>query len=816
MSNPPPHRVAGHRILRKLGEGGSGAVYLAAPDDDPSRRVALKILRPGTTFSEQERRRFQREGEIGLGLDHPNILPARKIGVLDGAWVMTFEAIAGYTLADVVSAGFRAPEEEGADAWSFDERLALLADVADALAHAHAQGVVHRDVKPRNVMIRREDRHPFLIDFGLARDLRADSSLTKSGAVFGTPAYMAPEQLDGDVRRVGPASDVYALGVMIHELFAGAPPFRHATFEAQRRAVAGEEPPRLRALVPEAPAGLETLVLHTLEKRPELRPRAGVVRDQLRRLGRGEETGFSHAVHARRAARRVHHARFPLVAAAAVVLAALLGYFAVRYSDELSRVELLELSALFDQAAIDVANGELQSALVPLREAIARRPDDPTGHLEMAAAYAAFDARDEMRRALGSARARGFRAEEIDRDSARELHHLGLKLLAEQRYDEAAIALRASIAREDGPTAPHLALFRCLHLLQRHEESKQVIRSYLDSLARRSLVYPFIEAQLLELTGAPELALRRYRELDPTNLDPANRSRRRRALARVLVKQKQFGEAFAILDEHLQEETRDGAAWLQRGVVQLKLGRVDAALADGRRGARLAPRDHSRAILFVGAAWIVRDTDGAEARRILSQAGSEIDFDPLLAAQDAYDSARAAMNRGDVAAALAALARTLEFDPDHAPALTLRANEDWYAGRFREAFLGFDAAQRTYRSTWRVDGQALATWRRLQSTTYRNLRVAIHVGRFATGVEIGEEQFADHSARTVAEILDEGGDVDPVLRLNYAEALARRGSGEHDDCGLARRIVSAPGFREELGEDPAVVAVLAEIERGCP
>lgn len=271
-----------------------------------------------------------------------------------------------------------------------------------------------------------------------------------------------------------------------------------------------------------------------------------------------------------------------------------------------------------------------------------------------------------------------------------------------------------------------------------------------------------------------------------------------------------------MLDELLQETPEDGTAWLLRGMAQLKQGRLGPALADARRGRKLAPTNLSGEVLLVGIAWIVRAEDDAEARRIFAEAGLDADVDALFDGQAAYEAARSLLNRRATARGMAELERALALDPDHAPARTLRANEDWYEGRFREAFLGFDAAQASYRSAWSVRETGLATWRRLQNTTYRNLRVAIHVGRFATGTEIGEERYADDSARTVAEILDEGGDVDPVLRLNYAEALARRGSGEDDDCGLARRILSAPGFREELGEDPAVLAVLAEIERRCP
>ena len=211
-----PIEFGRYRLLKVLGEGGMGAVYLAH-DTELDRKVALKLPHFGGGKSKNQGERFRREARLAANLSHPNICRIHDIGQHDAHMYLTMEYIEGKTLNDVIKA-------KGA----VEPRIAvnLMKRIATAVQFAHAQGIIHRDLKPANVMIKR-DRDFVLMDFGLARRIDQDDvQLTATGAVLGTPAYMAPEQLRGENTEVGPQADVYSLGIMLFELLTGQRPFQ--------------------------------------------------------------------------------------------------------------------------------------------------------------------------------------------------------------------------------------------------------------------------------------------------------------------------------------------------------------------------------------------------------------------------------------------------------------------------------------------------------------------------------------------------------------------------------------------------------------
>ena len=210
-----PSDFGRYHIERKLGGGGMGSVYLAR-DRELDRLVALKVPRfTGDTPPSLER--FRREARAAATLDHPNICAVYDVGEVAGVQYLTMAYVEGHPLSDLLQAGSPLPERPAAD---------LIRKLALALDEAHRHGVVHRDLKPANVMINR--RHePVITDFGLARrDRPGEAQLTHSGTILGTPAYMSPEQVEGDPDRIGPAADVYSLGVMFYELLTGRRPFQ--------------------------------------------------------------------------------------------------------------------------------------------------------------------------------------------------------------------------------------------------------------------------------------------------------------------------------------------------------------------------------------------------------------------------------------------------------------------------------------------------------------------------------------------------------------------------------------------------------------
>jgi serine/threonine protein kinase/WD40 repeat protein len=301
--------IAGYEILGVLGQGGTGIVYKAW-HEGLKRLVALKRLRGGA--NSDERTRFRAEAETVARLQHPNIVQIFEVGETaagDGPERVPFlamEFVDGGSL-DRVLAGTPLPPRDAAG---------LVAVLARALQHAHAQGVVQRDLKPANILLqtiatKNTKNHekeeptqetssafpfcdfscfswPFLVkisDFGLAKRLDADAGHTQTGAILGTPSYMAPEQAAGQTRAAGPAADVYALGAILYECLTGRPPFKAATVLDTLAQVLADEPVPPRRLQPKVPRDLQTLCLKCLEKDPARRyPSAAALADELRRF----------------------------------------------------------------------------------------------------------------------------------------------------------------------------------------------------------------------------------------------------------------------------------------------------------------------------------------------------------------------------------------------------------------------------------------------------------------------------------------------------------------------------------------------------
>jgi predicted Ser/Thr protein kinase len=257
LLDPPdlPERFGRYRVLRRLGRGGMGTVYLAH-DTELDRRVALKVPRFGPDDA-AGRQRFQREARSAAALAHPNVCPVYDVGEIDGVPFLSMAFVEGRSLAEVLGRGPLPPR-----------RAALLArKLALAVAAAHDKGIVHRDLKPANVMLD-ADGEPVITDFGLARRLDSgDARLTHEGAVLGTPAYMAPEQVSGDVAAHGPLTDVYSLGALLYEMLTGRLPFAGLASEVLVR-VATVEPRRPSDLRGEIDADLEAIVLKAMAKEP--------------------------------------------------------------------------------------------------------------------------------------------------------------------------------------------------------------------------------------------------------------------------------------------------------------------------------------------------------------------------------------------------------------------------------------------------------------------------------------------------------------------------------------------------------------------
>jgi tRNA A-37 threonylcarbamoyl transferase component Bud32 len=263
-------------VLETLGQGAFGTVYKAR-DPELDRLVALKVPRAGSLSGQAELDRFLREARSVAQLRHPAIVAVHEVGQVEGVPYLVSDFVEGVTLTDLLSAR-RPPFREAAE---------LIAAVADALDFAHRHGVVHRDVKPSNVMIGKDGR-PVVMDFGLAKRDAGEVTMTLEGQVLGTPAYMAPEQAAGGSHSVDGRGDVYALGVILYVLLTGELPFRGTTRMLLHQ-VLHDEPRPPRRLNDRVPRELETVCLKCLRKEPHRRyPTAAELAADLRRWLRGE------------------------------------------------------------------------------------------------------------------------------------------------------------------------------------------------------------------------------------------------------------------------------------------------------------------------------------------------------------------------------------------------------------------------------------------------------------------------------------------------------------------------------------------------
>ncbi|HEY6464069.1 MAG TPA: serine/threonine-protein kinase [Polyangiaceae bacterium] len=267
-------RIGEYEVRRMVGEGGMGKVY-EAEERLSKRRVALKVLRPELTRSEEGRRLFLNEMQILAQLEHPNVVRSLATCEVDGQLVMALEYLEGRTLREALV-------DEGRLPWPVAVRIAVAVGEGLAAAHGYATPIVHRDLKPENVMLlggppaASRDRGPHLefdgvkvMDFGVAKMLAA-AQATNTQSV-GTLQYMSPEQIDA--RTIDARSDLYALGLLLYECLAGAPPFRSASarelLNLQCTAAAPELPDEVRATLP---AGVEHVLFQMLEKSPDDRP----------------------------------------------------------------------------------------------------------------------------------------------------------------------------------------------------------------------------------------------------------------------------------------------------------------------------------------------------------------------------------------------------------------------------------------------------------------------------------------------------------------------------------------------------------------
>jgi WD40 repeat protein len=303
--------LPGYEFLEVLGRGSTGLVWKAR-HRSLNRIVAIKTIHSDIADEPERLARFRAEGQAAARLQHPNIVQIYEVGEHRGRPFFSLEFVDGGSIAERLQASPLAPRDAAE----------IVCTLARAAQHAHEHGIVHRDLKPANVLLT-STGIPKIADFGLAKQLQLEQSQTQTGAIIGTPSYMAPEQAQGLSSVVGPATDVYALGAILFEMITGRPPFRAATLLETLEQVRSMEVVSPRRLLPKLPRDLETICLKCLQKEPERRYGTALeLADDLRRFLNGEP------IRARPISRLARTARWcrrnPMLAAASGSAAALL------------------------------------------------------------------------------------------------------------------------------------------------------------------------------------------------------------------------------------------------------------------------------------------------------------------------------------------------------------------------------------------------------------------------------------------------------------------------------------------------------------
>ena len=309
-----PRRIGDYEILSEVARGGMGVVY-AARQARLDRVVALKVMSGGSLGRDSHLARFKVEAHAAANLSHPNIVPIHEIGEHDGCHYFSMPLVDGPTLAArLVNGPLPSPEA-----------AMLVSKMARAVHHAHQHGVLHRDLKPTNILLDRSGE-PHLTDFGLAKILERDVTLTVTDAIMGTPAYMSPEQARGDPRAVTTATDVYGLGAVLYECLAGRPPFAGKTIADTLQDVLTRDPMPPSAVNAAVDRDSETICLKCLEKDPAKRyPSAAALADDLDRYRNHEPILARPSTAWQRAAKWARRRPAIAVLTASLVIAVLAG-----------------------------------------------------------------------------------------------------------------------------------------------------------------------------------------------------------------------------------------------------------------------------------------------------------------------------------------------------------------------------------------------------------------------------------------------------------------------------------------------------------
>ncbi|MHC4778946.1 MAG: serine/threonine-protein kinase, partial [Planctomycetota bacterium] len=731
---PPPSRTLGpYEIKEEAGRGGMGVVYRAF-DTKLKRTVALKVLIAGEDASEEAIARFRREGEAVARLGHhPNIVPVYDMGSEGSRHYFAMHFVAGQALDAMIDEGEIAPKR-AAD---------ITKQLAEALAHAHGNGILHRDVKPANVILGlpgktqgveitdpkaqistggSEHRNfPMLTDFGLAKDIESESRMTRSGMTLGTPQYMPPEQADGRIDEIDERSDVYSLGATLYEMLTLRPPFEGATALEVIRKVLSAEPAPPRRRNPLVERDLETICLKCLEKEPSERyATARALAADLEHHLAGEPIEAKPIGHMRRFARKAGRNKAVTALVLVMLIALLLGltlaaerglrkgaaWAELEEARELSstaetledwqRVQTLAADSLarFDSeeargllALARKRSGELAEES-RRREDLAKALAKALPHLRRgrdAAARAELLARvpqpnaEAVQRELEEARSSLDRAIEIHPEHAEALEQRGAVLAAFGRTDDALADLDEAIRIASSPA---LLSTRAEVALWKYVR----LRGLPAPVLGNGLIY--VVYQKPESDESREVRTSVEKDLEASGGESG--------LVRAMLHfaDEKYVETIELLSDHLKTRPFDAEGFVYRGMALLLMAKVHDAQADFETARKLKPHLQEAAIGEARCSLIKGDRDRVE------------ELCSVLESHPAY-GAVAERLRGDAhlagdehGLAEEAYGRAIELDPGDDMAFLLRGVARKSLGKVAEALTDYTRAAEIDDRNW--------------------------------------------------------------------------------------------------------------------
>ncbi len=631
------------RILREIGRGGMGTVYLAE-QISLRRTVALKVLHPGVSLNANVVRRFHREAEAAGRLRHPNIVQVFAVGEQDGTHFFAMEYVQGESLDQIArrmrKGGGVKELSSHPSSWSTDEELSLetkeekkrvtqeslstdeedrgdstvsetqeyildaarlMAEVADALDYSHRHGIIHRDVKPHNIIVDRVGR-PYLVDFGLAHT-EGSMGITKTGEVFGTPTYMSPEQVAGSLADIDHRTDVYSLGCSFYEMLTLDRPFDGKTPQETVRKILTVEPKDPSKLNPAIPKDLATIILKSLEKDPDKRfSNCASLQADLKRFLAGDPIEARPISWLEHSYRYVSRRRGASAAVAVIgVLLMVLVYLGGKTSTASRSMHKAEGEMMANQARTLYESGRILESERVLEQGLDRDPQNAKLHLLRGKILRGQNKIDDALVAFAQ-------SSRLDPTDAQPFIERANLFLARKEFQDAADSFRSALTLDDSSPDLHDRLGDCLRELGSRQEANQEYEKA-ESL-RSALATPFLKQGEVLWQEALALGSSRGRMLEAANqFTKAIESypnawegyARRGALYLDLGL---FAQAKADLDTAIEKNPRNPDVLLDRGRLRIQQKDFEQAEADFERAWKLAetvrePANEAKARLWL-------------------------------------------------------------------------------------------------------------------------------------------------------------------------------------------------------------------------